>query len=227
MPGSACCASTCEARARRGRPAVANTMPVAARISGRLLANLPVELTRDGVQAVGLFAGRRDAAQISGRGGRCRAVARGGATVCAPIDLSATCRRMMRPRNVIYHRAYPRHDEGRGNGGRRGDHRCGESRPSWGRAPSGTTTRSSSRRATALPARRITTSAASPFASWAASACRPWCWGRWTIPGFPARSSGYDWAGNEALTPLLPAQRWPCRLPWHRQPPALERRWPS
>ncbi len=49
-----------------------------------------------------------------------------------------------------------------------------------------------------------TTSAAGRRASWAASASRPWCWRRSTIPGYPERSiSAYDWAGNPSLSPVL------------------------
>ncbi len=51
------------------------------------------------------------------------------------------------------------------------------------------------------------TNAASLFASWAASACRHWCWARWTIPALPgALYSSYDWSRNKALMPLLPTR---------------------
>ena len=68
-----------------------------------LLANLPAELTCDGVRAVGYSLGGAMLLKYLGEeGGDAPLLA--AATVCAPIDLSATCRRMLERRNFIYHR---------------------------------------------------------------------------------------------------------------------------
>lgn len=68
-----------------------------------LLANLPGELARDGVRAVGYSLGGAMLLKYLGEEGEA-APLRAAATVCAPIDLSATCRRMLQRRNTIYHR---------------------------------------------------------------------------------------------------------------------------
>lgn len=68
-----------------------------------LLASLPDGLTRDGVQVVGYSLGGAMLLKYLGEEGEA-APLRAAATVCAPIDLSATCRRMLQRRNVLYHR---------------------------------------------------------------------------------------------------------------------------
>ncbi len=68
-----------------------------------LLANLPTELTSDGLQAVGYSLGGATLLKYLGEESEA-APLRAAATVCAPIDLSATCRRMLQRRNVLYHR---------------------------------------------------------------------------------------------------------------------------
>lgn len=68
-----------------------------------LLANLPIELTRDGVRAAGYSLGGAMLLKFLGEEGE-TAPLLAAATVCAPIDLSATCRRMLQRRNTIYHR---------------------------------------------------------------------------------------------------------------------------
>lgn len=68
-----------------------------------LLANLPIELGRDGLQAVGYSLGGATLLKYLGEEGGA-APLRAAATVCAPIDLSATCRRMLQRRNALYHR---------------------------------------------------------------------------------------------------------------------------
>ena len=68
-----------------------------------LLALLPDDLRRDGVMAVGYSLGGAMLLKYLGEEGASSPLL-AAATVCAPIDLSATCVRMMRPRNAIYHR---------------------------------------------------------------------------------------------------------------------------
>lgn len=68
-----------------------------------LLANLPSQLSADGLNAVGYSLGGAMLLKYVGEEGE-EAPLRAAATVCAPIDLSATCRRMMQPRNFLYHR---------------------------------------------------------------------------------------------------------------------------
>ncbi len=68
-----------------------------------LLANLPVELMRDGVRAVGYSLGGAMLLKYLGEEGEAGPLG-AAATVCAPIDLSATCRRMLQVRNLAYHR---------------------------------------------------------------------------------------------------------------------------
>ena len=68
-----------------------------------LLANLPPDLTRDGLRAVGYSLGGAMLLKYLGEEGEASPLG-AAATVCAPIDLSATCRRMMQPRNGLYHR---------------------------------------------------------------------------------------------------------------------------
>ncbi len=146
------------------------------------------------------------------------------ATICAPIDLSATCRRMMSARNAFYHRHILGMMKIEATApGQPSPRRSG--RPSWDHARCGTTTRFLSHPVTVLPGRRTTTNAASRFVSWAASGCRRSCWGALDDPWIPgALYSGYDWAGNAALTPLLPAQGGHVGFHGAAQPSALERR---
>jgi uncharacterized protein len=68
-----------------------------------LLALLPDDLRRDGMMAVGYSLGGAMLLKYLGEEGASSPLA-AAATVCAPIDLSATCVSMMRPRNAIYHR---------------------------------------------------------------------------------------------------------------------------
>ena len=68
-----------------------------------LLANLPTEHTREGVRAVGYSLGGAMLLKYLGEEGEAAPLL-AAATVCAPIDLSATCRRMLQRRNTIYHR---------------------------------------------------------------------------------------------------------------------------
>ena len=68
-----------------------------------LLANLPGELTRDGMRAAGYSLGGAMLLKYLGEEGEAAPLL-AAATVCAPIDLSATCRRMLERRNTIYHR---------------------------------------------------------------------------------------------------------------------------
>jgi len=68
-----------------------------------LLAILPGELTREGIVAVGYSLGGAMLLKYLGEEGAAAPLI-AAASVSAPIDLAATCARMMRPRNVIYHR---------------------------------------------------------------------------------------------------------------------------
>jgi predicted alpha/beta-fold hydrolase len=68
-----------------------------------LLSLLPAELTRDGVVAVGYSLGGAMLLKYLGEEGEAAPLT-AAATVCAPIDLAATCRQMMRRRNHFYHR---------------------------------------------------------------------------------------------------------------------------
>jgi predicted alpha/beta-fold hydrolase len=68
-----------------------------------LLSLLPDALTRDGVVAVGYSLGGAMLLKYLGEEGGATPLS-AAATVCAPIDLAATCRHMMRPRNGLYHR---------------------------------------------------------------------------------------------------------------------------
>ena len=67
-----------------------------------LLSLLPEELTRDGLQAVGYSLGGAMLLKYLGEEGAASPLA-AAATVSAPIDLAVTCRYMMRPRNRLYH----------------------------------------------------------------------------------------------------------------------------
>jgi uncharacterized protein len=68
-----------------------------------LLAALPASLTVEGTLAVGYSLGGAMLLKYLGEEGQsCPLVA--AASVSAPIDLSLTCRNMMRPRNTLYHR---------------------------------------------------------------------------------------------------------------------------
>ena len=68
-----------------------------------LLAELPIALSAEGMVAVGYSLGGAMLLKFLGEeGGTCGLEA--AASVSAPIDLSLTCRNMMRPRNTLYHR---------------------------------------------------------------------------------------------------------------------------
>ena len=68
-----------------------------------LLSLLPAGLATDGLVAVGYSLGGAMLLKYLGEEGAATPL-RAAATVCAPIDLSLTCRNMMRPRNWLYHR---------------------------------------------------------------------------------------------------------------------------
>lgn len=68
-----------------------------------LLTNLPADLTHAGLRAVGYSLGGAMLLKYLGEEGEAASL-QAAATVCAPIDLSATCRRMLQARNVVYHR---------------------------------------------------------------------------------------------------------------------------
>ncbi len=64
---------------------------------------LDPELTANGIFAVGYSLGGNMLLKFLGEEGACAPLI-GAATVCTPIDLSATCQNMLRPRNRFYHR---------------------------------------------------------------------------------------------------------------------------
>ncbi|WP_296324838.1 alpha/beta fold hydrolase [Reyranella sp.] len=68
-----------------------------------LLANLPADLKADGVRIVGYSLGAATLLKYLGEEGEAASLL-AAAAICAPIDLSATCRRMLERRNFIYHR---------------------------------------------------------------------------------------------------------------------------
>jgi uncharacterized protein len=68
-----------------------------------LLPLLPTELTRNGIAAIGYSLGGAMLLKYLGEEGEATPI-RSAASVCAPIDLAATCHHMQRPRNAIYHR---------------------------------------------------------------------------------------------------------------------------
>jgi len=68
-----------------------------------LLELLPAELTRDGLVAVGYSLGAAMLLKYLGEEGA-RTPLSAAASVSAPIDLAAACNCMMRPRNAFYHR---------------------------------------------------------------------------------------------------------------------------
>lgn len=68
-----------------------------------LLTLLPPELTANGIVAVGYSLGGAMLLKYLGEEGAATPI-RAAASVCAPIDLAATCHNMMRTRNIVYHR---------------------------------------------------------------------------------------------------------------------------
>ena len=68
-----------------------------------LLAGLPDELTREGMVAAGYSLGAAMLLKYLGEEGSACPLA-AAASISTPIDLSLTCRNMMRPRNTLYHR---------------------------------------------------------------------------------------------------------------------------
>lgn len=68
-----------------------------------LLANLPAELKAEGLRAVGYSLGAAMLLKYLGEEGEAAPLL-AAAAVCAPLDLSATCRRMLERRNYLYHR---------------------------------------------------------------------------------------------------------------------------
>lgn len=68
----------------------------------RILAQLPDDLTADGVVAVGYSMGGAMLLKYLGEEGAFSPL-RAAATICAPLDLLQTAEHMMRPRNWLYH----------------------------------------------------------------------------------------------------------------------------
>lgn len=68
----------------------------------RVLAQLPDELTANGVVTVGFSMGGAMLLKYLGEEGSYSHL-RAAATICAPLDLAQTCTHMLRPRNWLYH----------------------------------------------------------------------------------------------------------------------------
>lgn len=69
----------------------------------RVLAQIPDDLTQNGMVAVGYSMGGGMLLKYLGEEGSFSSL-RAAATICAPIDLLGTCQHMMTPRNWLYHR---------------------------------------------------------------------------------------------------------------------------
>ena len=170
-----------------------------------LLARLPLDLTRDGLVAVGYSLGGAMLLKYLGEEGAATPL-QAAVSVSAPIDLAVTCRHMMRPRNWLYHRHILRQMkvEATGEGAEL----------------------TSAERAAILGARSVwqyDDVFIAPRHGFAGTEdyyerCKPLRFmpgiriptlvmaaldDPW-IPG--ALYSGYDWAANKALVPLLPRQ---------------------
>ena len=68
----------------------------------RVLWQLPEELTRDGIVAIGYSGGGTMLLKYLGEEGSFSPL-RAAATICAPIDLMRNARHMEKPRNWFYH----------------------------------------------------------------------------------------------------------------------------
>ena len=68
----------------------------------RVLWQIPEDLIGNGIVAVGYSLGGAMLLKYLGEEGSFSPL-RGAATICAPIDLAANCKHMMRPRNWLYH----------------------------------------------------------------------------------------------------------------------------
>lgn len=77
-------------------------MPAAARIWRRRSRALPADLTANGLVLIGYSLGGNTVLKFMGEGAHGHDV-RVAASVSAPIDLAATSRRVMEPRNKLYH----------------------------------------------------------------------------------------------------------------------------
>ena len=69
----------------------------------RVLSQIPDELTRNGMVAIGYSLGGAMLLKYLGEEGSFSPL-RAAASICAPIDLLNTCRHMLKPRNWVYHR---------------------------------------------------------------------------------------------------------------------------
>jgi predicted alpha/beta-fold hydrolase len=169
-----------------------------------LLTLLPEDLTRDGIVAVGYSLGGAMLLKYLGEDGAAAPLA-AAASVSAPIDLAATSRNMLRPRNLFYHGYLLRQMKREATG--EGAHLSAAERsailgsvsirdyddrfiaPRHGFADADDYYERC-RPLAFMPGIRVPTLVL-------ASLDDPW------IPG--ALYSGYDWPSNKALVPLLPA----------------------
>ena len=168
-----------------------------------LLTLLPSELSANGVVAVGYSLGGAMLLKYLGEEGSATPL-RAAATVCAPIDLSVTCRSIMRARNVIYHRHILREMKRDATG------LGAEISPAERAAIMG------SRSVWDYDERFIAPRHGFDGAEDYYERCKPLRFmagirvptlvlGSLDDPWVPgALYEGYDWAGNPALTPLLP-----------------------
>jgi len=138
----------------------------------RVLWQIPQELTKNGIVAIGYSLGGAMLLKYLGEEGAFSPL-RAAVSICAPIDLIGTAVQMMRPRNRFYH-AYILNGvkaETLGEGAH-GSH-LKNARSSAKRARSRSTTTGSSRRATDTEAARTTTTFVLPSATYLRSAYRP------------------------------------------------------
>jgi uncharacterized protein len=168
-----------------------------------VLSILPADLVKDGIVAVGYSLGGAMLLKFLGEEGKAAPLS-AAATISAPIDLAATCRHMMRPRNAIYHRYILREmkREATGEGARLSanersailgsqsileyDHAFIAPRHGFAGAEDYYERCKPVRFMSAIRVPTLVLAALDD----------PW------IPG--AIYSGFDWASNQALTPLLP-----------------------
>lgn len=185
-----------------------------------LLGLLPPELTKEGIAAVGYSLGAAMLLKYLGEEGAAAPLV-AAASVSAPIDLSATCRSMLRGRNGIYHRYLLGQMKAEATGGA-AELSDGEraailgSRTIWEYddvfiAPRHGFGGAEDYYEKCKPVRFMSGIRVPTLV--VAALDDPW------IPG--ALYEGYDWAGNGALTPLLPAagghvgfHAWGSRQPW-------------
>jgi hypothetical protein len=155
----------------------------------RVLWQLPEDLTDNGIVAVGYSLGGAMLLKYLGEEGGFSPL-RAAATICAPLDLMRTCQHMMRPRNWLYH-SYILADLKK-EALVEGASISPEEREVVRNARSvfEYDDRFISPRYGFRGAEDYYDLCAPLPTSCPRSACRPWCWRRATIPGFPPSTTG-------------------------------------